>query len=167
MDHEEARRKHVAGKIIGWGFFWYKGYNMLMTLIQFLLLDHGLSCYASESKVACEGDGSVAMKSYHEALADEEYVSNAMADAATRLTACCVLWSCFCPRREHTRLVQLRYSCTLSRPGFVNVHLSIRRKSISLRSRFTLFPAKKTEICPDLTPDWGSGERRPVVARSG
>ena len=25
--------------------------------------------------------------------------------------------------------------------------------------------AKKTEICPDLTPDWGSRERRPVVAR--
>ena len=70
---------------------------MLMTLIQFLLLDHGLSCYASESKVACEGDGSVAMKSYHEGLTDDEYVSNAMADAATRLTACCVLWSCFCP----------------------------------------------------------------------
>lgn len=116
---------------------------MLMTLIQFLLLDHGLSCYASESKVACEGDGSVAMKSYHEGLTDVEYVSNAMADAAMRLTACCVLWSCFCPRREHTRLVRLRYSCTLSRPGFVNVHLSMRRKSISLRSRFTLFPAKK------------------------
>ena len=25
--------------------------------------------------------------------------------------------------------------------------------------------AKKTKICPDLTPDWASGERRPIVAR--
>ena len=44
---------------------------MLMTLIQFLLLDHGLSCYASESKVAWEGDSSVAMKGYDEGLIED------------------------------------------------------------------------------------------------
>ena len=38
------------------------------------------------------------------------------------------------------------------------------------RSNFSLFSnrscIKKTEICPGLTPDRASGERRPVVARS-
>lgn len=41
MDHEEARRKHVAGKIIGYGISAYNVDSILMTPLQLLLLDHG------------------------------------------------------------------------------------------------------------------------------
>ena len=39
MDHEEARRKHVAGKIIGYGFSAHIVDDALMISLQFLLLE--------------------------------------------------------------------------------------------------------------------------------
>lgn len=40
MDHEEARRKHVAGKIIGYAVIVHNLYNGVTNLYQVLLLDH-------------------------------------------------------------------------------------------------------------------------------
>ena len=39
MDHEEARRKHVAGKIIGYGVSAHIVDDALITSLQFLLLE--------------------------------------------------------------------------------------------------------------------------------
>lgn len=64
MDHEEARRKHVAGKIIGYDFSVHNVDDILITPLQFLLLEYGLSWYAADSDIARAGDGSVILKSW-------------------------------------------------------------------------------------------------------
>ena len=49
----------------------------------------------------------------------------------------------------------------------IRVYNSSGQKNSSGRDEHFARELKKTEIYPDLTPDRASGERRPIVARSG